>query len=308
MDKQSQAGLVSVVLPTYNRARTLARAIRSVLGQTYQNLELIVVDDGSTDETSQVVARFDDPRLNYVQLPTNVGASAARNEGLRRAGGEFVAFQDSDDEWMIEKLEAQITAARLAGDGPLAVFHMKVVYGRDEARNYGVGRVCCVPILAEGLEQRQFIKISHERNLMSPQTLMFSRSCLGAIGGFDPLLTNSVDWDFSLRLVYAAKVIFINEPLVMTYIQDDSISTFKRKAVRSQLRILLKIRNYPDVDSKVLAAHFARIGMDLSRLGKRDSAALLLRRSVSLAPTQPGGWARLVANLLPRRIAGLATR
>jgi glycosyltransferase involved in cell wall biosynthesis len=303
MTNQSRDGLVSVIIPTYNREKTIGRAIRSVLAQTYENLELIVVDDGSTDNTCSIVEKFDDPRLRYVPFAQNRGASAARNEGLRLATGEFIAFQDSDDEWLCDKIEAQIDAARQLGAGPVAVFHMKVVYGRDENRVYGNGRVCCVPIIPDGGSQEDYIKLTHERNLMSPQTLLFSRSCLSEVGGFDPLLKNSVDWDFSLRLVYAARVCFIAEPLVMTYIQPDSISTIKKSAARSQLRILLKMGRYSDVDRKVLGEHFGRVGMSLHRLGKPKSARKLLRRSVSLSPT-PTNIARLVVNALPVGFSG----
>lgn len=101
---------VSVVIPTYNRAALLGRSIRSVLGQSYKDFELIVIDDGSTDETSHVVADFADPRIRYLPLPHNTGAGAARNAGVRVARGKFLAFQDSDDEWLPSKLAKQISA------------------------------------------------------------------------------------------------------------------------------------------------------------------------------------------------------
>src|SRR5215218_7102231 len=91
---------VSVVIPTYNRAPLLGRSIRSVLAQCYEDFEVIVVDDGSTDDTAEVVAGFRDARVSYVRLARNTGAGAARNVGIRLARGGFLAFQDSDDEWM----------------------------------------------------------------------------------------------------------------------------------------------------------------------------------------------------------------
>src|ERR1043166_1854397 len=103
--------LVSVVLPTYNRAHTLARAVRSVLAQSHRHLEIVVVDDGSTDATVALVQKLalEDPRVRLVQQ-ANRGPAAARNTGVRQARGEFVAFQDSDDEWLVEKLERQLAA------------------------------------------------------------------------------------------------------------------------------------------------------------------------------------------------------
>jgi len=99
---------VSVVIPTYNRAELLTRAIDSVLAQTYDDFELLVVDDGSTDDTEAVVTAYDDDRVRYLAHETNRGANPARNTGIEAAEGEFVAFLDSDDEWRPRKLEAQL--------------------------------------------------------------------------------------------------------------------------------------------------------------------------------------------------------
>ena len=102
--------VVSIVLPTYNRAALLGRAIRSVLKQSYTDFELLVIDDGSTDQSSNVVAGFRDRRIKYISLEHNTGAGAARNVGIRIAKGKFLAFQDSDDEWMPSKLVKQMSA------------------------------------------------------------------------------------------------------------------------------------------------------------------------------------------------------
>ncbi|MGB3624622.1 MAG: glycosyltransferase family 2 protein, partial [Henriciella sp.] len=102
--------LVSVVIPTYNRARTLRRAVESVLRQSYTNLELIVVDDASTDDTKAVLSSINDPRMRVITYEFNRGCAAARNIGARDARGEYLAFQDSDDEWLADKLSKQVAA------------------------------------------------------------------------------------------------------------------------------------------------------------------------------------------------------
>ncbi len=99
---------VSVIIPTYNRAHLLGRAIESVLDQTYQDFEIIVVDDASADETEEVVKSFGDDRINHIRHQKNKGGSAARNTGIKAARGEFIAFLDSDDEWVPKKLEKEI--------------------------------------------------------------------------------------------------------------------------------------------------------------------------------------------------------
>ena len=110
--QKPQNTTVSVIIPTCNRAHLIGRAVKSVLAQTYRDIEVIIVDDGSTDNTEEVVKSFDDPRIRYVKLDVNKGAAAARNAGIRLARGGFVAFQDSDDEWCREKLADQMDSFR----------------------------------------------------------------------------------------------------------------------------------------------------------------------------------------------------
>lgn len=105
---------VSVVIPTYDRAAVLPRAIDSVLGQTVEDLELLVVDDGSTDRAPDVVAGYADDRVRCLRHEQNRGASAARNSGIEAASGDYVAFLDSDDEWLAGKLETQLAVLEAA--------------------------------------------------------------------------------------------------------------------------------------------------------------------------------------------------
>src|SRR3989344_1865760 len=98
---------VSVVLPTYNRAHTLERAVRSVLNQTHKDFELIVVDDGSTDNTRDIVVSFADGRIRYIKHESNKGVAEARNTGIGASRASLIAFQDSDDEWLPHKLALQ---------------------------------------------------------------------------------------------------------------------------------------------------------------------------------------------------------
>lgn len=101
-------GLVSIIMPSYNTGRFIAESIESVVAQTYTNWELIVVDDCSTDDTDSVVARFNDNRIRYFKNEKNSGAAVSRNKALREAKGEWIAFLDSDDLWMPQKLEKQL--------------------------------------------------------------------------------------------------------------------------------------------------------------------------------------------------------
>ncbi len=114
MNHDSNNPKVSVILPTYNRAHLIKRAIQSVLDQTYQNFEIIVVDDGSTDNTEEQVRSFNNPKIRYIRYNENKGAAFARNAGIKASRGDYIAFQDSDDEWFPHKLQRQMEAFKNA--------------------------------------------------------------------------------------------------------------------------------------------------------------------------------------------------
>ena len=99
---------ISVIIPTFNREKLIGNSIKSVLNQTLKNFELIIVDDGSTDNTKEVVDKFQDKRIKYIKLDTNQGASNARNIGIKNAKGKYMSFQDSDDIFYPNKLEIQL--------------------------------------------------------------------------------------------------------------------------------------------------------------------------------------------------------
>ena len=118
---------VSVIIPTYNRAHLVGRAIKSVLNQTFQDFEIIVVDDGSTDSTKEVVTSFNDTRIRYIKHQMNKGGNAARNTGLKNSKGEYIAFLDSDDEWLPEKLERQLEVFEKSEDERLGAVYCGII-------------------------------------------------------------------------------------------------------------------------------------------------------------------------------------
>lgn len=130
---------VSVIIPTYNRASLAGRAIRSVLAQTFSDFEILVVDDASSEDTHAVIERhFNDRRIRHLRLPQNVGPGEARNQGAKAANGSYLAFLDSDDEWLPNKLEAQIRAVK-GVPGPVLCFS-KYIYSFDGGAKFLPGR------------------------------------------------------------------------------------------------------------------------------------------------------------------------
>ena len=289
--------LVSVVIPTHNRARTLRRAIESVLGQGYQNLELIVVDDASTDDTRAVLSSIDDPRMRVVTHEFNRGCAAARNTGAINAHGVYLAFQDSDDEWLADKLLKQVRAFAAAGENCVAAYCIKVVYGRDQFRKHSPRRVVCVP----GPDEVELSGDLHRRlqynNLISTQTIVCSKRAYEQVGGFDEKLKNSIDYDFVSRLSEVGEFAFVDEPLVMTYIQGDSISTLSRAGFYSQLTIANKMKRRA-VSRRILAQKWATLGYGIGKIGFPRRGHVLLRAAINESPLNHRFWLRYLVNRL----------
>ena len=252
---------VSVILPVYNRLHTLEDSIRSVLGQTYGDLELIVVDDASTEDLSQVIDRIDDPRLRYVRRPVNGGASAARNTGLAEARGAFIAFQDSDDLWLPRKLERQM---KLLQDRPEidVVTGAKVLYGGGPDGSYGIDKVSLRPPPDGRLreDEDQVAKFLVE-NRISLQNALFRRDCYPSMTWFDERVRSNADWAFTVSLAQHARILEQAEPVVMAFSSTDSISKNKRAKAIGLVRILRRNR-------EAYASHPHEYALNLWRLGR----------------------------------------
>jgi len=200
--------LVSVIIPTFNRANFIARAITNALKQSYQNIEVIVVDDASTDSTSAVVQAIDDPRVNYVRLDKNSGPSTARNRGVDFAKGLFIAYLDSDDEWDSKKIELQLTAViQQAAPYHVVCYTQATVVGNDSTyllptRGIGKGEPVGDYVLcgSEGLIQTSSVMLSRELAIAYP---------------FPTDQKIFEDWDLFLRLDDSGvKWLYLDQPLI----------------------------------------------------------------------------------------------
>lgn len=206
--------VISVIIPTYNRAKTIGRAIDSVLQQTYQNIELIVVDDCSTDDTEKVVKQYKDNRLRFIKHIVNEGACAARNTGIEHAQGEFIAFQDSDDVWHLNKLEIQMNA--------MEKYQADICFCKMERHNYPTSKEKNYPNIPEGIVQYQDLIL---KSLASTQTIIAKKDiCLEH--KFDVSIARMQDYDWIIRAAKHHRVCFVNDVLVEIYLQENSITTF----------------------------------------------------------------------------------
>ena len=210
--------LVSVVIPTYNRVHTLPRSIDSVLNQTYENLELIIMDDGSVDGTEEYIRGIEDSRIRYKRSDINQGPSAARNRGAELAQGEYLAFQDSDDEWMPDKLEKQMKLMLEDEDISLAYSEFGIYIGEKFA--------VYVPTREVPYEEKHGNIFAHLLlyPLIGTPTIVVKTKEFLAEGGFNETLKAYEDYEFTLRFAREHKVGFIGEELLKVNSSPDSVN------------------------------------------------------------------------------------
>jgi glycosyltransferase involved in cell wall biosynthesis len=203
-------GLVSVVIPTHNRRVALQAGLRSVLGQRNVDLEVIVVDDGSRDDTPQWLGQVGDPRLRVLRHEVATGVATARNHGIAAARGEWLAFLDDDDLWAPDKLCRQLATAEEASADLVYVG----AFQTDSSRRVTALLACPE---ASSLGSRIY-----EHNVLpaGQSSVIVRREVLDRVGGFDPRLAHFADWDMWIRLVEQARCAACPEPLVAYVVHD----------------------------------------------------------------------------------------
>lgn len=247
--------LVSVIIPTYNRAALIKRAVDSVLNQSHKNIELIVVDDGSTDSTLDVLSSIGDLRLNVIKTEGRKGANFARNLGVSHARGDLIGFQDSDDEWLFGKLAQQLDLMQEKQADAVITSFLRVV---DDSVRYYPFKVNRDSINRdEGLVKTENCLRS---NVLSTQTLLIKKEVFNELKGFDNSLKRLQDWDLAIRLIDNYKVYLLDCPLVNVYEQSDSISVNTRAALESRKVFLSKFakiyKRYPKVKRFILYDYY----------------------------------------------------
>lgn len=235
---------VSVVIPAYNRARLLAETILSALEQTLADREIIVVDDGSTDDTSEVVKTFQD-RVIYIRQP-NSGPAKARNTGLRMAKGKYVAFLDSDDLWLPEKLELQYRL--IEQNLNLGLIFTDVMW-------FSNGQVM-LPTLREKYQLHTgqvFEKLLFD-NWIATSSVLVRRECLDKVGGFDedPQIMYVEDWNLWIRLAHRYQFAMVDKVLVKRRYHQNRLGLVNpEKQFKAILYNLEKLRrSYPELKNK----------------------------------------------------------
>jgi glycosyltransferase involved in cell wall biosynthesis len=284
---------VSVVIPAYNRAATIRPAIESVLRQSWTDFELLVVDDGSTDGTLEAAAAVKDCRLRLLANPRNLGAAAARNTGIRAARGRWIAFQDSDDEWLPLKLEKQMGRLLAPGADHIAAYCGMVVLSPLERHGARAGRLRLkyLPPAAETRVEGDLLPMLAWRNLVSTQTLVARRELIERAGGFDESFTAIEDHEFILRLAQLGPIALVDEPLVLQRFSPNSLTRDMPRQVAMQEKLVEKhralLQNFP----RALARQHYVVAGRHRQLGNLPEARRALARAWAIRPLDPRIWA-----------------
>jgi glycosyltransferase involved in cell wall biosynthesis len=294
--------VVSVIIPAYNAASFIADALASVRDQTFRDVEVVVVDDGSTDDTLRVLRRFAGQLDLTILTQANAGPAAARNRGIRRARGRYCAFLDTDDVMLPDRLRAQ--TAVLDSDPDLGLVHTDLMTFDERGIIHRTRRAFSNPCGGMVLDQLLL------NNFITTSTVMAPKSRLMEAGLFGEGRRVSEDFEFWLRMAARWKVGFIDEPLVRYRRRPGSLSDDKVLSARCALDVVEHFwrdhpqhrSSRPDIYRQSLAAHLAAVGHAALAQGSRATALNYLGRSLSLYPWKRRSWKSLAkAMVVPAR-------
>ncbi len=281
--------LVSVIIPTYNRAHTISRAIDSVLNQTYKNIELIIVDDASIDNTIEIIKNINDKRIISIIHDKNKGISAARNTGIRLSKGKYVAFLDSDDEWDAQMLLETINNIEnrkidiVFSYGEIIMNNYNIIIGRQEWINK--------------VSKEEFLKRFYSGNLIYTQGIVIKKSKIFESGLFDETFDSVNDHELWIRLLPLCNYYYLDKKLFKIYISDKSVTKYVYKRLKNLFRAFFKNRNiirtnlktqflYYSVILKFISNSFYVTGWDLKkRNGSRIQGIFFLMFSFIICPS-----------------------
>jgi glycosyltransferase involved in cell wall biosynthesis len=272
--------LVTVVIPAYNAATTIRRAVDSVLAQTFGNYEIVVVDDGSKDTTSEIVAGYDNDKVRLLCLPCNKGQSAATNQGVAEAKGELIAFLDADDEWLPSKLEKQLEALR---GNPAAV--MVSCGCRYVDANGALQREFGIPPDVKSSEVWRGLLVA---SFIAKPCVLARASVLREVGPFDTALIVAEDQDMWIRLSLAGEVEFVREflttvhdtPGSLTKIHIDKVEKYVLPMIRRHVAAQQRRLSTAEVN-EVLGARYTFVGRNHYTGGAPLRGAKLMLEAVA---------------------------
>jgi glycosyltransferase involved in cell wall biosynthesis len=277
---------VSVLIPVFNREKTIHRAIQSVLNQTFQDFELIIVDDGSQDGTAEVIKQIVDARIKYIRHPKNFGSSEARNTAIKSSLGRYMAFLDSDDEWLPEKLSRQMDAIRNQPEEIIAN-----VTGYCLIDEFGIPRK---ELPSRPVSWHKYLLMGC--GLGAGTTLVVRREAFEKIGYFDPSLPRYTDWDWLLRYTKFYPLTITAELLAVIY----RASLPQAKVVEAAAQRFLdkhqqEFRQFGYYGKQAIGKRYLEVAIYYYLEGNRKLGGRLLRKAILQSIFQrPGMYLRIL--------------
>jgi glycosyltransferase involved in cell wall biosynthesis len=281
---------VSVVIPAYNAGAFLPAALASALSQSVSPLEVIVVDDGSTDDTPDIVRRAG-PSVRYLRHDRR-GVAEARNRGIRESAGDWVALLDADDVWQPTKLARQLDA--LGRTPGASACHTAFAVVDGQGRKLSVVRRGPEPPTAEGLLMRG-------NRIGTPSTVICDRGVLLEAGGFDPSLSQCADWDLWIRLATRTTFAYVDEPQVAWRRHEGNMSRDVELLERDSVRVIEKLAT-GGLRRAALASNYVVLAGSYFHAGRVRAAIRCALRAVRLDARQIVPLAAFPYRLVGRRI------
>lgn len=276
MAKTENKPTVSIIIPTYNRRQSIGRSIKSVLNQTYRDFELIIVDDGSTDGTREIVAGFNDSRIRYIRHDKNRGEAAARNTGIKVARGEYIASHDSDDEWLPEKLAKQVRAFENCSPEIGVVY---TAFWKEEN-----GKETYIPFAWVNKKEGNIHQELLRGNFIGSPVTLIKRECFEKVGMFDEGMFHLVDWELWLRISKYYHFKYIDEPLAVAHYHSDNVSFNYQAFIEALELVLEKYSNEFSGDKNLLVKHYGEIGNLLVVNKETQNGRSYLIKALKLSP------------------------
>jgi glycosyltransferase involved in cell wall biosynthesis len=277
--------LVSVIIPAYNRPALVPRAIRSVLDQSYRNLEVLVVDDGSDDDLGCIVSAFQDPRLRFIRHQVNRGVAAAFNTGIEASRGRYLSFLGSDDEWHRRKVEVLLEEMVRSNRSETVVYCLNEVYVDQESRAKTGSDFC---------ENGDILHHALARCCIGLNQMLVRKDQVMAAGGMDERFRMHSDWDLLIRLARRCHFTCVDEVLVRDHIHQYSRITTDWGESAQYLRMLYsRHKNLFQKDRAARSRFFEWVAFCHYQAGARVAAIEAQMQSLIFAPLRSGAYVRL---------------
>jgi glycosyltransferase involved in cell wall biosynthesis len=280
---------ISVIIPTYNRAELLQSAITSVLKQTFQDFEIIVVDDASKDNTHAIVKSFDDRRLRYVRHEANRGEAGSRNSGVKESNGPYIAFLDDDDEWLPEKLDLQINLLENSAPQIGCVYTGTVSIDKKTGKILGVN----TPSKRGNLFLELFIN-----NCITMSSIMVRKICFETVGLFDERIPYGIDYDMWARIAKEFEYDYVREVLVKYYVHDDRLNNNLDLVIRGREAIFKKYDTFLALNRKAYSYQHRELGILNCLKGDNKKAREAYFRAIKLYPFSAKHYLMLALSFL----------